>query len=112
MSCVVTGKVTAQDITPYGNGVYHLNSILQPSVVADAPVVGVAICTETAVPGSATGASHEIDIAAAVRFVIEVAKEFGQGTAQFYNPQEFALLTRLYGSMRHLRQAAAGDNCR
>jgi hypothetical protein len=105
----VTFPVTTQDITPYGNGVYHLNSILQPSVVADAPVVGVAICTESAVPGSATGASHEIDIAAAVRFVIEVAKEFGQGTAQFYNPQEFALLTRLYGSMRHLRQAAAGD---
>jgi len=105
----LTFPITMQDITPYANGVYHLNSILQPSVVADAPVVGVAICTETAVPGSATGASHEIDIAAAVRFVIEVAKEFGQGTAQFYNPQEFALLTRLYGSMRHLRQAAAGD---
>ena len=108
----VTFPVTTQDITPYGNGVYHLNSILQPSVVADAPVVGVAICTETAVPGSATGASHEIDIAAAVRFAVEVAKEFGRGAAQFYDPQEFALLTRLYGSMRHLRQAAAGDNCR
>jgi hypothetical protein len=71
---VVTFPVTMQDITPYGNGVYHLNSILQPSVVADAPVVGVAICTETAVPGSATGASHEIDIAAAVRFAVEVAR--------------------------------------
>jgi hypothetical protein len=108
----LTFPITMQDITPYGNGVYHLNSILQPSVVADAPVVGVAICTETAVPGSATGASHEIDIAAAVRFAVEVAKEFGRGAAQFYDPQEFALLTRLYGSMRHLRQAAAGDNCR
>jgi hypothetical protein len=104
----VTFPVTMQDITPYGNGIYHLNSILQPSVVADAPVVGVAICTESAVPGSATGASHEIDIAAAVRFVVEVAKEFGSGTARFYDPQEFALLTRLYGSMRHLRQRVAG----
>jgi Protein of unknown function (DUF1177) len=83
----VTFPITMQDITPYGNGICHLNSILQPSVVADAPVVGVAICTETAVPGSATGASHEIDIAAAARFVIEVAKEFGRGTAQFYDPQ-------------------------
>jgi hypothetical protein len=100
----VTFPITMQDITPYGNGVYHLNSILQPSVVADAPVVGVAISTETAVAGSATGASHEIDIAAAARFAVEVAKEFGRGTAQFYDPQEFALLTRLYGSMRHLRQ--------
>ena len=104
----VTFPITMQDITPYGNGVYHLNSILQPSVVADAPVVGVAICTETAVPGSATGASHEIDIAAAARFVIEVAKDFGRGTAQFYDSEEFALLTRIYGSMRHLRQSAAG----
>jgi Protein of unknown function (DUF1177) len=43
----VTFPITMQDITPYGNGVYHLNSILQPSVVADVPVVGVAICTET-----------------------------------------------------------------
>jgi hypothetical protein len=100
----VTFPITMQDVTPYGNGAYHLNSILQPSVVADAPVVGVAISTETAVPGSATGASHEIDIAAAARFAVEVAKEFGRGTAQFYDPQEFALLTRLYGSMRHLRQ--------
>jgi Protein of unknown function (DUF1177) len=100
----VTFPITMQDITPYDNGAYHLNSILQPAVVADAPVVGVAISTETAVPGSATGASHEIDIAAAARFAVEVAKEFGRGTAQFYDPQEFALLTRLYGSMRHLRQ--------
>jgi Protein of unknown function (DUF1177) len=100
----ITFPITMQDITPYGNGAYHLNSILQPAVVADAPVVGVAISTETAVPGSATGASHEIDIAAAARFAVEVAKEFGRGTAQFYDPQEFALLTRLYGSMRHLRQ--------
>jgi Protein of unknown function (DUF1177) len=72
------------------------------------PVVGVAICTETAVPGSATGASHEIDIAAAARFAIEVAKEFGGGTAQFYDPQEFALLRRRYGSMRHLQQSGSG----
>jgi hypothetical protein len=100
----VTFPITMQDITPYSNGAYHLNSILQPSVVADAPVVGVAISTETAVPGSATGASHEIDIAAAARFAVEVAKEFGRGRAQFYDPQEFALLARLYGSMRHLRQ--------
>lgn len=27
----VTFPITTQDITPYGNGVYHLNSILQPS---------------------------------------------------------------------------------
>ena len=52
---ITTGKkpytfaVTVQDITPYGNGLYHLNSILQPSTATSAPVVGVAITTETVV---------------------------------------------------------------
>lgn len=36
----VTFPITTQDITPYGNGVYHLNSILQPSTATDVPVVG------------------------------------------------------------------------
>jgi hypothetical protein len=102
----VTFPITMQDITPYGNGIYHINSILQPSVVTDAPVVGVAISAETVVPGSATGASHEIDIAAAVKFVVEVGKEFGRGTAAFYDPKEFERLNEIYGSMHRLRQRA------
>jgi hypothetical protein len=102
----ITFPITMQDITPYGNDIYHINSILQPAVVTDAPVVGVAISAETVVPGSATGASHEIDIAAAVRFVVEVAKEFGRATAEFYDAEEFARLQALYGSMHHLRQRA------
>jgi hypothetical protein len=100
----VTFPITMQDITPYGNNIYHINSILQPSVVTDAPVVGVAISAETVVPGSATGASHEIDIAAAVKFAVEVAKEFGRATAEFYDAKEFARLNELYGSMHRLRQ--------
>jgi len=100
----VTFPITMQDITPYGNDIYHINSILQPSVVTDAPVVGVAISAATVVPGSATGASHEIDIADAVKFAVEVAKEFGRATAEFYDAKEFARLNELYGSMHHLRQ--------
>jgi hypothetical protein len=103
----VTFPITMQDITPYGNGIYHINSILQPCVVTDAPVVGVAISAETVVPGSASGASHEIDIAAAAKFAVEVAKEFGRATAEFYDPKEFARLNELYGSMHHLRRRAA-----
>src|SRR5699024_11207419 len=72
----VTYPVTVQDITPYGNGVYHLNSILQPSVATVAPVVGLAITAEAVVPGCGSGASHEVDIASAARFAIETAKEF------------------------------------
>jgi hypothetical protein len=96
----VTFGITTQDITPYGNDVYHINSILQPAVATDAPVVGVAITAQSAVPGCGTGASHEIDIAQAVRFSIEVAKEFTQGTTSFYDEEEFAHLLDLYGSMK------------
>jgi hypothetical protein len=54
----VTGRapvvfpITTQDITPYGNGLYHLNSILQPCTATKAPVVGIALTAETAVPGA------------------------------------------------------------
>ncbi|MCG3088247.1 DUF1177 domain-containing protein [Sporosarcina cyprini] len=99
----VTFTVTTQDITPYGNDVYHINSILQPAVATDAPVVGVAITAKTAVPGSGTGASHEVDVAQAVRFSIEIAKEFTRGQIEFYDAQEFERLEKLYGSMKHLQ---------
>lgn len=102
----VTFPITMQDITPYGNGVDHLNSILQPATATNAPVVGVAICAESAVPGCATGASHEVDIAEAVRFAIEVAKEVGTGLCRFHDQAEFDRLVALYGDMRRLQGTA------
>ncbi|MCW8113805.1 DUF1177 domain-containing protein [Yersinia intermedia] len=99
----VTFPITMQDITPYGNGIHHINSIMQPSTATMAPVVGVAICTESVVPGCATGASHETDIALVVKFVIEVAKEFGRGICNFYDAEEYDRLVTLYGSMSHLQ---------
>lgn len=106
---ITTGKlpvvfpITTQDITPYGNGIYHLNSILQPCTVTAAPVVGVAITTETTVPGCATGASHVVDIEQAVRFSIEVAKQFGVGKCKFCDEAEFQRLVELYGPMTVLQ---------
>ncbi|OWR31515.1 hypothetical protein CDO73_07270 [Saccharibacillus sp. O23] len=99
----VTFPITTQDITPYGNGLYHINSILQPAVATDAPVVGLAITAKSAVPGCGTGASHEVDIASAVRFAVETAKEVTAGTCRFYDTSEFAALNRLYGSMERLQ---------
>lgn len=99
----VTFAITTQDITPYGNDVYHINSILQPAVATDVPVVGLAITAQSAVPGCGTGASHEVDIAQAVRFSIEVAKEFTAGITTFYDEEEFAHLKGLYGSMKVLQ---------
>jgi hypothetical protein len=99
----VTFPVTVQDITPYGNGLYHLNSILQPATATSAPVVGVAITTETAVPGCATGASHVVDIEQVVRFSVEVAKGFGTEKYSFFDENEFDAIVRLYGPMNHLQ---------
>lgn len=99
----VTFPVTTQDITPYGNGVYHLNSIMQPSIATSAPVVGVAITTQSVVPGCGTGASHETDIALVVKFAVEVAKEFGRGSCAFYDEREYSRLLELYGSLAHLK---------
>lgn len=99
----VTMPITTQDITPYGNGVYHINSILQPAVATDKPVVGVAITAETAVAGCGTGASRVTDVEEAVRYCIEVAKMFGQSKCNFYNEQEFNHLEKLYGKMTHLQ---------
>jgi hypothetical protein len=106
---VVTGQapvvlpITTQDITPYGNDIHHLNSIMQPATATDAPVVGLALTAETAVPGCASGASQVVDIEMAVRFCLEVAKAFGSGDCAFYDADEFSRLVALYGSMKHLQ---------
>lgn len=105
----VTGRppvvfpITTQDITPYGTGVYHLNSIMQPTTVTTAPVVGVALTAEVPVPGPATGASQIADIEQAVRLCVEVAKAFGRGECRFYDAEDWERLQRLYGSLRHLQ---------
>jgi hypothetical protein len=95
--------LSQQDITPYGNGLYHLNSILQPAVAAKAPVVGVAITTEVPVAGCATGATHLTDIEMTARFAIEVAKDFGEKKCKFYDEEEVALMLKLYGDMKRFQ---------
>ena len=95
--------ITTQDITPYGNGLHHVNSILQPCTATAAPVVGVALTAQTTVPGPATGVSSVFDIEQAVRFCIEVAKLYGAGRCPFYAPQEWANIQARYGSLEHLQ---------
>lgn len=107
---IVTGQkpqvlpINMQDITPYGNGIHHINSILQPSVATQAPVVGIAVTTEVPVPGCASGANQLVDLEQVVRFCIEVAKQFGRSKLRFYDSDEFQSLVRLYGSMEHLQR--------
>ncbi|MGW8888999.1 DUF1177 domain-containing protein [Streptomyces sp. NPDC055749] len=100
---LVTYPVTTQDITPYGNGAHHINSILQPATATAAPVVGLAITSAAAVPGCQTGASHEADIASASRYAVEVAKAFGGGQLDFHDAVEFDNLVSRYGPLTHLQ---------
>lgn len=105
----VTGQMpkvfalSQQDITPYGNGLYHLNSILQPAVATSAPVVGVAITAEQPVAGCATGATRLHDVEAAAKFMLEVCKEFTEGKCQVYDAQEFDKIIEQYGTMTHFQ---------
>jgi len=95
--------LSTQDITPYSNNLYHVNSILQPATATDIPVLGLAITANVPVAGCATGASHEVDIALAATYVIEVAKEFGNNNLEFYDKEEFLKLKAIYGSMKQLQ---------
>jgi hypothetical protein len=103
-----TLTLTTQDITPYGNDVHHVNSILQPATATDAPVVGVATTSVNPVPGCGTGANYLPEITEATGFVIEAAKDFTRGRASFYDEAEFDRLRSLYGSMNHLQ--SQGDD--
>jgi hypothetical protein len=111
---VVTGQppvvlpITTQDITPYGNDIDHINSIMQPATATGAPVVGIALTAETVVPGCASGASQVMDIEMATRFCVEVAKAFGRGECDFYDAQEVDRLVALYGPMTHLQTLGRG----
>jgi hypothetical protein len=100
--------LSTQDITPYGNGLFHVNSILQPCTATGAPVVGVAITAVRPVPGCGTGASRETDIEEASRFCLEVAKSFTAGTCRFHDADEFKAMQAMYGSMRILQTIPEG----
>jgi hypothetical protein len=91
-----------QDVTPPGNGVHRIYSIMQPATLSGAPVIGVALLSPVVAGGASTGVTDEHDLAAAGRFVVEVAKEFSNGALPFYYEDEFRKLVELYGSLTRL----------
>ncbi|MCW4014422.1 MAG: DUF1177 domain-containing protein [Candidatus Bathyarchaeota archaeon] len=95
--------ITTQDITPYGNSLDHINSIMQPCIATNVPVLGLAITTQVPVPGCGTGASHPTDIEVAGRYVIEVAKQYGKGLCSFYDVDEWETILEKYGAHKHLQ---------
>ena len=98
------------DVTPYGNDVEHVNSIMQPATATDVPVVGVATTSTSAIPGPASGANYVADLAAATTFVVETAKDFTRGRASFYDTEEYDRLVELYGSMERLQTTGDLDD--
>jgi Protein of unknown function (DUF1177) len=96
----VTLPISQQDITPYDNGLYHFNSIMQPHIATKAPVVGVAVTAQSVVGGSDSSANHETDIAEVVRFCVEVAKRFTVASTnnpcEFYKAAEWTKIRGMY----------------
>ena len=95
--------ITTPATPPYENGVYHLNSIMQPATATSAPVVGVAITATLPVAGCATGANQVFDLEMTGRFCVEVAKAFTTGSCPFYDVQEYSKLLNIYGSLARLQ---------
>lgn len=95
--------ISMADITPYGNGLYHINSIMQPCTATDAPVVGVAITTETAVPGCGTGATRLPDLDEAGTFMLEVTKAFTEGKCSLFAQADYDNFVERYGTMSQLQ---------
>jgi len=99
----VTFPLTTADITPYGNGLHHINSIMQPSTATDSPVVGVATTSGAVIPGIGTGVNDPLVLESAARYCLEVAKEYGNGSCNLYEEEQFRLMVKLYGAMKHLQ---------
>ncbi len=95
--------ITNQDITPYGNNIHHINSIMQPSTATSSPVVGIAITTESIVAGCATGATSPYDVEQTARYVLEVCKDFGEGKVSFYDENEWDIIKKRYGDLKILQ---------
>lgn len=95
--CVV--PITTQDVTPYGTGISHINSIVQPWLKTNAPVLGVATTALSPIAGSATGVNYPLGLEQATRFCVEVAKEYTHNQCEFYDKEEFNCLKELYGDL-------------
>ncbi len=100
----VTFPLSIPDITPYGNDLHHINSILQPACATNSPVVGVATTSGSTVPGVATGANYPGGLEETARFCLEVAKAYTEGKFAFIDEGYFNRIKELYGSMERFQQ--------
>ncbi len=105
----VTLPIAIQDIIPYDLKQFpRFNSIVSPHAATTSPVVGVAVTSQSVIPGSATSANHAIDIAEAAQFVVEVAKQYGAGRCQVVDIPTFELLVSQYLDLNIFRTNGKG----
>ncbi|MDL2264327.1 DUF1177 domain-containing protein [Synergistaceae bacterium OttesenSCG-928-I11] len=105
----VTGEMPAvmplsmQDVMPTRNGIWFLNDIGALPYGIDSPCIGVALCSPIVTNPFGPGMTNLTEIEPAIRFCVEVAKDFGQRRFDFYDKEEFIKIVKLYGSMKHLQ---------
>ena len=106
---ITTGRLpyvfplATQDITPYGNDVHHLNSILQPCTATEC--TSCRCCDHSRNYGS--WMCYRSNTCCwcwrGCKIMLEVAKAYGRKQCSFYDADEYARLQKLYGSMKHLQ---------
>ncbi len=99
--------ITMQDVIPFSTPVYHINSIIQPWIYTEAPVVGVAITAKSVIPGSATGVTDIYALDKACRFVIEVAKGFTENRIKLYDEEEYKKIREIHGDIGEILRRGA-----
>ena len=104
----VTGEtavmpLTMQELMPTRNGISFLNDIGALPYEIDIPCIGVAMCSPIPQEPICSGMTDLAEIEPAVRYCVEVAKDFGMGRFDFYDKAEFEKIIKLYGSMKHLQ---------
>lgn len=91
----VVFPLSSYDITPANNGLYHVNSMMQPSLATAAPVIGLALTSVNLVPGTTPRHNDLLDVELAIRFTLELIYGFTSGNISLYDDQQFELAKKL-----------------
>ena len=94
--------LSMQDLTPVTNGIHHLNGLGELPAGTTSPCIGIGLTSPLPISGAASGVSSVTNLEVAVRYVMEIAKEYSAGHFSFYCEEDYTELTRRYGDMSRL----------
>ncbi len=100
----VVMPLSMQDITAISNGMDHVNDIGALPAGITAPNIGLALTAPIPLYSSITGFTNLANLDAAVRFSVEVARDYGRNAFEFYKEDDFNKLVARYGRMTHLTE--------